>query len=170
MELRDVYEIWDRFDNSDVAEFELELSGMHVKLRRPEAGAVCTMPVSQATAASAFPAANAAVQMKQTESGAATATAANSNEVSTQKDNNDSENAGTPIKAPLVGTFYKAPTPQDAPFVTVGQKVKKGDVIGIIEAMKLMNEVVAPCDGEVSEILAEDGKLVQFNQVLVVLK
>lgn len=78
--------------------------------------------------------------------------------------------AGEPIKAPLVGTFFQAPVPGEPPFVTEGQWVKKGDVIGIIEAMKLMNEIVAPHDGQIAQILVPDGQMVEYGQVLMTLK
>ncbi len=73
------------------------------------------------------------------------------------------------IKAPLIGTFYQAPSPDAPPFVQPGQEIHKGDVIGIIEAMKLMNEVVSDVDGTVAEILVQDGAMVEFDQVLVTL-
>ena len=74
------------------------------------------------------------------------------------------------IKAPLVGTFYQAPGPDEQPYVKVGQQVKKGDVVGIIEAMKLMNEVVAPQDGIILSIDATDGNMVQYGQVIFTMK
>lgn len=74
------------------------------------------------------------------------------------------------ITAPLVGTFYGRPSPDSIPFVQVGQEVREGDVVGIIEAMKLMNEIKAKEDGIVSRILVEDGKLVEFQQGLIVLE
>ena len=70
------------------------------------------------------------------------------------------------VKSPMVGIFYTAPSPEAEPFVKVGQKVKKGDTLCIIEAMKLMNDVVAEEDGEIVEICAENGSLVEFGQVL----
>lgn len=70
------------------------------------------------------------------------------------------------IKSPMVGVFYAAPSPESEPFVTRGSKVKKGDTLCIIEAMKLMNEVVAERDGEIVEILPKSGELVEFGQVL----
>ncbi|KUK31050.1 MAG: AccB acetyl-CoA carboxylase, biotin carboxyl carrier protein [Thermoanaerobacterales bacterium 50_218] len=70
------------------------------------------------------------------------------------------------VTAPMVGTFYRAPAPDAPPFVEVGSKVKKGDTLCIIEAMKLMNEIEAECDGEVVEILAENGQPVEYGQVL----
>ncbi len=70
------------------------------------------------------------------------------------------------VKSPMVGIFYAAPSPDAEPFVKVGSKVKKGDTLCIIEAMKLMNDVVAEEDGEIVEICAENGSLVEFGQVL----
>lgn len=77
---------------------------------------------------------------------------------------------GHEVKSPMVGTVYLAPSPDAPPFVRLGQKVKKGDVICIIEAMKLMNEVEAEVDGEVVEILMENEAMVEFGEVLVVVK
>ena len=70
------------------------------------------------------------------------------------------------IKAPLVGMFYNAPSPEEDPFVRVGDPVKKGQVIGIIEAKKLMNEVTCDRDGVVKEILVENGQVVEYGQPL----
>ena len=70
------------------------------------------------------------------------------------------------VCAPMVGVFYVAPSPGAEPFVRVGSKVKKGETLCILEAMKLMNEVVAECDGEVAEICAADGELVEYGRVL----
>ena len=70
------------------------------------------------------------------------------------------------VKSPMVGVFYASPSPDAEPFVKVGSKVKKGDTLCIIEAMKLMNDVVAEEDGEIVEICAENGALVEFGQTL----
>lgn len=70
------------------------------------------------------------------------------------------------VKSPMVGIFYAAPSPDAEPFVKVGSRVKKGDTLCIIEAMKLMNDVVAEEDGEIVEICAENGALVEFGQIL----
>ena len=70
------------------------------------------------------------------------------------------------VKSPMVGIFYAAPSPEAEPFVKVGSKVKKGDTLCIIEAMKLMNDVVADEDGEIVELCAENGSLVEFGQTL----
>ena len=78
--------------------------------------------------------------------------------------------AGTCATAPLVGVFYRASSPDSEPFVKVGQQVKKGDVLCIIEAMKLMNEVEAEVDGEVVEILVGDEEMVEYGQNLFVIR
>lgn len=71
------------------------------------------------------------------------------------------------ITSPMVGTFYQAPSEEEAPFVAVGDTVKKGQVIGIVEAMKLMNEITSEVEGVVTEILVENGTLVEFAQPLI---
>lgn len=75
----------------------------------------------------------------------------------------------TEVKSPMVGVFYAAPSPDAQPFVQVGSKVKKGDVLCIIEAMKLMNEIECETSGTVKEILVEDAEPVEFDQPLFVL-
>ena len=73
------------------------------------------------------------------------------------------------VKSPLVGTFYSAPAEGEAPYISVGDTVKKGQIIGIIETMKLMNEVESDRDGVVSAILIENEQVVEFGQPLVVI-
>ncbi|HRR96786.1 MAG TPA: acetyl-CoA carboxylase biotin carboxyl carrier protein, partial [Candidatus Ratteibacteria bacterium] len=74
------------------------------------------------------------------------------------------------VKSPLVGTFYRSPSPESPPFVEVGKEVKNGDVLCILEAMKVMNEIKADVDGTIKEILVENGKPVEFGQVLFVIE
>ena len=74
---------------------------------------------------------------------------------------------GKPITAPMVGTFYAAPSPDDAPFVKVGDNVATGQVVCIIEAMKLMNEIEAEASGKITEICVKNGDSVEFGQVLM---
>ena len=73
---------------------------------------------------------------------------------------------GVEVKAPLVGTFYAAPAPGEAPFVSVGDTVKKGQTLGVREAMKMMSEVPAPMDCVILEVLAKDGELMGFDAPL----
>ena len=77
------------------------------------------------------------------------------------------EPKGTEVTAPMVGVFYAAPAPGDEPFVRVGSKVKAGETLFIIEAMKVLNEVTAEADGEVLEICVADGDLVEFGSCLM---
>lgn len=74
------------------------------------------------------------------------------------------------IISPMVGTFYKAPSPGADPYVTVGSKVKKDTIVCIVEAMKLFNEIEADVEGEIVEVLVEDGQLVEFGQPLFLVK
>ena len=75
--------------------------------------------------------------------------------------------SGKMVKSPIVGTYYSAPAPDKPPFVKVGQKVKKGDVLMIIESMKLMNEIASEFDGVVAEIFVENGTPVEFDQPIM---
>ncbi len=78
--------------------------------------------------------------------------------------------AGKAINAPIVGVFYAAPSPDSEPYVSVGKRVKKGDVVCIIEAMKCMNEIQAEEDGEITAVLATNGELVEYGQPLFAIK
>lgn len=77
---------------------------------------------------------------------------------------------GKTIKAPMVGVFYQAASPEADPYVTVGKTVKKGDTVCIIEAMKLMNEIQAEEDGTIKEILVKDGDIIEYGQPLFVIE
>jgi acetyl-CoA carboxylase biotin carboxyl carrier protein len=77
---------------------------------------------------------------------------------------------GVVVTSPIVGTFYGSPSPEVAPFVSVGSKVKKGEVLCIIEAMKLMNEIESEVDGEVIEILVQNEQMVEYGQPLFLIK
>ena len=74
------------------------------------------------------------------------------------------------IVSPMVGTFYSAPSPTAKPFVTIGQKINQGDTVGIIEAMKIMNQIEADQSGTITEILIKDGEAVEFGQPLIVIE
>ena len=74
------------------------------------------------------------------------------------------------VKSPMVGTFYSKSSPDSEPYVSVGQTVKKGDILCIIEAMKLMNEIESEFDGEVKEILVKDGEPVEYGKPLFIIK
>ena len=84
--------------------------------------------------------------------------------------NTSDDTGGIGVKSPIIGTAYLAPEPGAKKFVSIGDKVKKGQTVMIVEAMKTMNHVPSTSDGEVSKILVEDGQAVEFGQTLVVLK
>ena len=77
---------------------------------------------------------------------------------------------GKAVKSPMVGVFYSSPSPDSKPFVSVGDRVRRGDVLCIVEAMKLMNEITADEDGEIAEICVEDGAVVEYGQCLFYIK
>ena len=150
MDLKDVYELLDKFDASACCEMELNLNGTQLSLKKYSSIAV---PSGLNNA-----------------SGLNNVVAGNTQTQAEQVTDNASAGDAVEIKAPLVGTFYQAPGPDEQPYVKVGQQVKKGDVVGIIEAMKLMNEVVAPQDGVILSIDVTDGNMVQYGQVLFTMK
>ena len=80
------------------------------------------------------------------------------------------ESSGTNITSPIVGTAYLAPEPGAKPFVSVGKKIKKGDTVMIVEAMKTMNHVPSLLDGIVKKICVEDGQPIEYDQVLIILE
>lgn len=77
--------------------------------------------------------------------------------------------AGNIVKSPIVGTFYSSPSPDKPPFVKIGDTVKKGDVIMIIESMKLMNEVQSDFDGKILDILVDNGQAVEYDQPIMII-
>ena len=93
----------------------------------------------------------------------------NSLEVNNNDETTDDIDEGFAIKSPLVGTAYLAPEPGGKKFVEVGKKIKKGDTLMIVEAMKTMNHVPCPIDGTIKEICVEDGQPVEFGQTIAIL-
>jgi len=97
-----------------------------------------------------------------------TAVGANGNILEIEEESETAMN-GTVVKSPLVGTFYDSPSPEEEPFVKVGDSVSKGQVLGIVEAMKLMNEIESEYDGIVKQILVSNEDVVEFGQPLFVI-
>lgn len=83
------------------------------------------------------------------------------------KEAKDPATKGTPVSSPMVGTFYRSPSPDSKPFVSVGDVVAKGQVVCIIEAMKLMNEIESEASGKIVEICIQDGEPVEYGQVIM---
>lgn len=151
-ELKDVaLELMDALAAKKLGEVELELGDAKIKIKAAEPA-----PVIAAAPAVAAP--------------AAAPTAAPAAESTEAAPAEEQLPAGTQVKSPLVGTFYSSPSPDEPPFVLVGQQVKEGDTLCIIEAMKIMNEIKSPCDGKVIRIMAQPGDMVEYNQVLCVIE
>ncbi|MGM1103585.1 acetyl-CoA carboxylase biotin carboxyl carrier protein [Neisseria meningitidis] len=141
MDLRKLKKLIDLVEESGIAEIEVTEGEEKVRITRTIAAApvAASAPAAAPVAASAPAAAPAA------------------------RDLSDAQ------KSPMVGTFYRAPGPNAAPFVEVGQQVKAGDTLCIIEAMKLMNEIEAEKSGTVKEILVENGTPVEFGEPLFII-
>jgi acetyl-CoA carboxylase biotin carboxyl carrier protein len=156
MDLDEIKQILELMREHDLAEFELERDSSKVKLRKQQTGPqfAAAPPVQHLTYTPApqAPPAPAATP------GQSVLTAS-------------SEDVDLAIvKSPIVGTFYRASEPGAKPFAEVGQQVRKGQVLCIIEAMKLMNEINAECDGEVVKVYVENGQAVQYGERLFAVK
>lgn len=151
MDLRKIKKLIDLLEESNLAELEIKEGEEVVRLSRVPKGGVAVAaapaPVAHAPAPAAAPAAPAAP---------AEASA-------------PSLPAGHVVKAPMVGTFYASATPGAAAFVKVGQQVKAGETLGIIEAMKMFNQIEADVGGTVQAILVENGQPVEFDQPMFVI-
>lgn len=151
-ELKDVaLELMNALKAKNLGEVELEMDDVKIKIKSAPPAPVVPVAAAPVAAAATPVAAPAAAQDE--------AAASPAEELP----------AGTEVKSPLVGTFYSSPAPDAPPFVLVGQKVKVGDTLFIIEAMKTMNEVKSPCDGTVSRILAQPGDMVEYNQTVAII-
>lgn len=145
MELDDLKELIKFLKNTDITEVLIESEGTKVRLKREHLlGQAEFKPVAQPEQEAAKPQASQAEE--------------------------DESHRLITITAPLVGTFYRASTPEVAPFVEVGDRVKKGQVICIIEAMKLMNEIEAEADGIVARVLVENSHPVEYGEPLFLLE
>lgn len=153
MEIKDVIEIIDKFEGSCVVALDLELGDLKLSLKK--ADGIKQSKNGFVQSAAIAPAAE--VQQPVVTAPAASAAPANDDTTGKQDD-------AEYIKSPLVGTFYAASSPDAKPFVTVGQKVNKGGVVCLVEAMKMMNDVTAPFDCVIEEIVAENGEPIGFDE------
>ena len=146
MDLRKIKSLVELMNENALAEVDLEEEGMKVRLKKFGAGAPAPLPVVEsvpagpAVSAPASPVAPAAALSP--------------------------EAKGQVISSPMVGTFYLAPAPGAKPFVEPGARVGKDTVVCIIEAMKVMNEIKAECEGIIDEVLVQNGQAVEFGQTL----
>lgn len=154
MKTQDIIDLMGRFDTSGIGRMKITSGDTTIELEKPGcvpapaaiAAAPAAAPVAPAApAASVAPAAPAPVPASEEPAAA----------------------DGPCITAPLVGTFYVAPSPDKDPYVQPGDRVKKGDTVCLLEAMKMMSEVTAPVDCVIDEIMATDGELVSFGAPLI---
>ncbi len=156
---REVAEIMKIIDASSLDEVILEVDGAKLVVRRGGASAN--------GAASPRPAAEAATTSPTT---APSAPASTTPTKVASKASDDADVSGETIRAPMVGTFYRSPSPDEPPFVEVGSKVSVGDALCLIEVMKLYTTIESTVEGTVRAILAEDATLVEFDQPLFVIE
>ncbi|AOS96776.1 Biotin carboxyl carrier protein of acetyl-CoA carboxylase [Microbulbifer aggregans] len=152
MDIRKIKKLIELLEESDIGELEIKEGEESVRISRGVSGAV------QAAAAMAPMPAPAAAPAPAAPAPAAPAA---------QAEESVPALTGHAVKSPMVGTFYAASSPGAEPFVKVGQQVKVGDVICIVEAMKMMNQIEADKAGTIESILVEDGQPVEFDQPLV---
>lgn len=146
MDIRKVKKLIELLEASDIAEIEIKEGEESVRISR----ASTTVPAPVAYAAAPPPVATAPAPAKEAETASA-----------------DPVTQGNVVQSPMVGTFYRAPSPSSPAFVEVGKHVKVGDVVCIVEAMKMMNQIEADHAGVVEAILVEDGEPVEFDQPLI---
>ena len=147
MEFENLLTLIKTVSDSELTDFDYEENGTRIRLKKKKetvvvAGASADVPIAPLAAA------QAAIQNSETVADA------------------DREPEGMIVKSPLVGTFYAAPAEDAAPFVSVGDLVKKGQTLSIVEAMKLMNEIESDFDGKVAEVYVENGQAVEYGQPL----
>ena len=151
MEFENLLTLMKTVSDSELTDFDYEENGTRIRLKKKKetvvvSGASSNVPVMGLE------------NIRTVENVAAVNTA------NTQADNSEPE--GMIVKSPLVGTFYAAPAEDADPFVSVGDQVKKGQTLAIVEAMKLMNEIESDFDGKVAEIYVENGQAVEYGQPL----
>lgn len=144
-------------ENSDVDEVEIEEEGKKVRVakNRPQPMAYQFPIPTQIPALNQLPLASSVAAPAQLTS----PSAASEEKAKAEKKHHE-------VRSPIVGTFYRAPSPDAEPYVEVGQEVKVGDVMCIVEAMKLMNEIESDVAGKIVKIMVENAKPVEYNQVL----
>jgi acetyl-CoA carboxylase biotin carboxyl carrier protein len=155
MDLRKLKKLIDLVQESGIAELEITEGEERVRIAR--GGAVSVTPLAAPAAAAPLPAGVAP--------GAAPATVAAAAPAAAPAPADE----GHAVKSPMVGTFYRAPSPDAKPFVEVGGVVKEGETICVIEAMKLMNEIEADASGTIKAILVENGQPVEYGQALFII-
>ena len=153
MDLRKIKKLMELLEESGIAEIEVKEGEESIKLSRNITSSAA--PLQQMVQQPMM-----APQQQATQS---------ASQVENKKDDSSNQNRNT-VNSPMVGTFYASASPESKPFVTVGQSVKKGDTLCILEAMKMMNQVQAESDGKILEILIDNAEPVEFDQPLFVVE
>ncbi len=164
MNLEDVKQILDLVKEHELSEFELEQNGLKIRIRKDAQGRYMPAPEISLPVLPHVAPAHQAGPVPAVFAGAPAAQA------STPAAAEEESQEFAVVKSPIVGTFYRAAEPGAAPFCEVGGRVKKGQVLCIIEAMKLMNEIESEHDGEVVKIYVENGQPVQYGERLFAIK
>ena len=157
MDLQQIKQILDLVREHDLSEFEVEHEGLRLKIRKDANGAHHVTHAAPAIPVVPPP----AVPPPQPAAGLAAPVAADADETEIEL---------AVVKSPIVGTFYRSSEPGSPAFVEIGSAVKKGDVLCIIEAMKLMNEIDSEYDGEIVSIYVENGQPVQYSERLFAIR
>lgn len=153
MEFEHLIKLIETVSASGLTSFQYEEKGMKIKLGKEIQSAVPVVNVAGADVQNIQ--STAVVQTQEVQSPAAE-----------KADEGGAKTGGKFVLSPLVGTFYAAPAEDAEPFVAVGDTVKKGQTLAIVEAMKLMNEIESEYDGVIEEVLVENGRPVEYNQTL----
>ena len=156
MDFKDIKELIRVFDKSELNKLRIKEGEFEISMQRGFEGGVATVVAAPAVAASVAPVAVAAAPVAST--------------VVASSTESNSSKAGDFIKSPMVGTFYSSPSPESPAFVNVGDVIKKGKTLCILEAMKIMNEVEAEFDCKIVEILVKDGSPVEFDMPIFVVE
>jgi acetyl-CoA carboxylase biotin carboxyl carrier protein len=162
LDLKQIKQVIDLMKRSDLTEFEFEEEGFKIKIKRGTGG----QPIISASPLSAHPFPQASIQADPPPA----QVSQKSPPVSPMPMGGVDESGVAYVKSPMVGTFYRSPSPENPSFVEVGAKVEDKTVVCIIEAMKIMNEIQAEVKGTVLEILVENGQPVEYGQRLFKIK
>src|SRR5699024_466424 len=157
MNFKEIKELIEILDQSSLTEINIEDKGNIVNLKKEKETEIITPQVSQQPMQQIAPQQPAVSNQLDTQS---------SDDTSSSQEN---DNLKT-INAPMVGTFYKSPSPEESPYVQIGDSVSNESTVCILEAMKLFNEIQAEVTGEITEILVEDGQMVEYGQPLFKVK
>lgn len=163
MDVQEILELMKEMKNSGIASLDWEVNGEKLQLSRPAAtidpALLDSLADAQAQAAAQLTASRNLISV----SGESVSTADEATEEAARP-------KGKVVSSPVVGVFYAAASPEQDPFVTIGSRVESGSPLGIIEAMKLMNEVISPCAGTIVDILVDNNQRVEYGQPLFVIE